>query len=78
LHSLLKQTEMMAQDSFDSAVSSHQEILTTAETLLTRLGGASITGHLRDFTELVDVNRAALGLFSTLRGPVLRREWGSI
>ena len=78
LHSLRKQTEMMAQDSFDSAVSSHQEILTTAETLLTRLGGASITGHLRDFTELVDVNRAALGLFSTLRGPVLRREWGSI
>jgi hypothetical protein len=78
LHALRKQAESMAQASFDSAVSSNQALLTTAESLLSRLQGANITGQLRDFSEMIDVSRAALGLFSTLRGPILRRAWSSI
>jgi hypothetical protein len=78
LHALHEQAEDIEENSFDSAVSSLQASLTTAETLLARLRGANIAGQFRDFTELVDVNRAALGLFSTLRGPVLRRAWDSL
>jgi hypothetical protein len=78
LHALHEQARLVPQGSFDSAVSAHEGILATAEALLGRLRGANVSGQLRDFSQLVDVNRAGLGLFSALRGPVLRRTWDSI
>jgi hypothetical protein len=78
LHALRAQVRMIDQTSFESAVRSHQVTLDDAENLLRRLGAANISGQLRDFRPIVDVNRAAMGLFSTLRGPILRRRWGSL
>lgn len=78
LHALRKQVEAVRQDSFESVESTNYALLDVAETLLKRLRGASVSGQLRDFHDMVDVNRAALALFATLRGPVFRRVWNSI
>jgi hypothetical protein len=78
LHALHEQVRLANRDSFDSAVADCEATLTAAETLLTRLRAANISGQLRDFTEIVDVNRAGLGLFSALRGAVMRRQWNDL
>jgi hypothetical protein len=78
LHALHKQVRLTNRESFDSAVADYETSLTAAETLLTRLRAANIHGQLRDFTEIVDVNRAGLGLFSALRGAVMRRQWNTL
>lgn len=78
LHSLHKQVSSLPQDSFESARAAHEATLQGAEALLARLRSANIRGQLRDFSDIVDVNRAALGLFSSLRGSILRRAWSSI
>ena len=75
LHALHEQVRSMNQESFDSAVTGCESTLTAAETLLARLHAAHISGQLRDFSEMIDVNRAGLGLFSALRGANMRRKW---
>jgi hypothetical protein len=78
LHAFRGQAMAGDQTSFDGAVQYHQNELTSAENLLQRLRAANITGQLRDFGSIIDVNRAGLGLFSALRGSILRRQWNSI
>jgi len=78
LHALRAQVQLAEQPSFDSVMQSYQRGLDAAENLLQRLRASNVTGQLRDFHEIVDVNRAALGLFAALRGPLLRRKWDSI
>lgn len=78
LHALHEQVRLANRESFDSAVADSEATLTTAESLLARLRAANISGQLRDFTEIVDVNRAGLGLFSALRGAVMRRQWNTL
>lgn len=78
LHALRIQCSEAIGSSFDSTVENHERILDTAEVLLRRLAQAGIRGQLRDFGEIVDVNRAALELFKSLRGSVLRRRWASL
>ena len=72
LHALRQQVRVQAQTtSFDEAVDGHRRTLDDAETTLrVNLGSAGIRGQQRDFTVL-DVNRAALELFVSLRGPML-------
>lgn len=78
LHALHEQVRLGNRESFDSVIANCEATLTTAETLLARLRAANIKGQLRDFTEIVDVNRAGLGLFSTLRGAVMQRRWNTL
>lgn len=78
LHALHEQVASINEESFDAAVESSTSILDSAETLLSRLGAAHISGQMRDFSEILDVNQAGLGLFSTLRGAVMRRRWTSL
>lgn len=78
LHALRGQTRSSDQTSFDTAVASHQKTLDDAEKILQRLRGSNVSGQLRDIHQMVDVNRAALGLFTSLRGPILKRMWSSI
>jgi len=59
-------------------VASQEQLLDNAEGLLQRLATSGIRGNLRDFGEIVEVNRAALVLFKTLRGAVLRRRWSTL
>lgn len=78
LHCLRGQCASATGASFDATVANHEELLNNAEGLLQRLGPAGIRGQLRDFSEIIDVNRAALELFRTLRGAVLRRRWSTL
>lgn len=78
LHALHEQMRLMSTESFDVTVTGCESTLTTAETLLARLRASNINGQLRDFTQIVDVNRAGLGLFSALRGAVMRRQWTTL
>lgn len=63
---------------FDETVSEHERALDDAESLLKTLGAARIRGQLRDFTEIIDVNRAALAVLTSTRGPMLRRRWAQL
>jgi hypothetical protein len=78
LYALHQQASLSAQTTFDEAVDGHRRSLDDAESLLRILGSAGIRGQQRDFSAMVDVNRAALELFVSLRGPILRRMWSSI
>jgi hypothetical protein len=78
LHAFRAQTMGIDQTSLDTALGSYQRTLDDAEKLLQRLRGSNVSGQLRDFNQIVDVNRAALGLFTSLRGPILRRMWNAI
>lgn len=77
LHALRKQAEILPQNDFDSAVAAYQATLDKAEAVLASLHGVGIRGQGRDFKDIIDSNRAALALFATIRGPVLRRMWGT-
>jgi hypothetical protein len=78
LHCLRGQCASATGASFDATVANHERLLNDAERLLQRLGPSGIRGQLRDFSEIIDVNRAALELFRTLRGAVLRRRWSTL
>jgi hypothetical protein len=78
LHVLRGQCASMTCATFDSAVAANEQTLDDAEALLQQLASAGIVGQLRDFGETVDVNRAALELFKSIRGAVLRRRWAAL
>jgi hypothetical protein len=78
LYALRQQVLRAPQTTFDEAVDGHRRTLDEAEATLRVLGSAGIRGQQRDFTAILDVNRAALELFVSLRGPMLRREWNNI
>lgn len=75
LSSLKWQVDTAVQPTFDETVDRHNRILDDAEALLARLNAARVSGQLRDFTSIVDVNRAALAVLVQDRGVMLRRRW---
>jgi hypothetical protein len=75
LFALHQQVSLATHATFDEAVDYHRRTLDDAETNLRVLGAAGIRGQQRDFTAILDVNRAALELFVSLRGATLRRAW---
>jgi len=78
LHCLHGQTAAAMRQTFDETVDHHRASLATARSLLTQLQAAAVRGQLRDFTEILDVNEAALSLLLTTRGPMLRRRWATL
>lgn len=63
---------------FDATADAHDKALDKAEALLTRMHAVGVRGQLRDFKECIDVNRAALSVLRSNRGPVLRRKWDNL
>lgn len=53
----------------------HLMMLKTAEQLLAGLGAKGIKGQDRDFTEIIDVNRAAISAFDMAYCFSISREW---
>ena len=56
----------------------HEALLNNAEDVLRTMTSVGVRGQLRDFAEVIDVNRAALQLFKVTRGPTLRRAWSRL
>lgn len=78
LSTLRQQVNDSVKDTFDDTVLAHETLLSDAETLLKNLTGNKIRGQMRDFSENVDANRAALEVIKVTRGPMLRRFWTSL
>lgn len=78
LHSLHSQAAGARLDSFNATVTAHEQILDTSEDLLERLQAVGVRGQLRDFSESVEPNRAALAVLQRQRGPMLRRRWAEL
>jgi hypothetical protein len=76
LHCLRGQTAGSRMATFDATADAHEQALDAAEVLLAELHAAGVKGQLRDFRECIDVNRAALSVLRSNRGPMLRRRWG--
>lgn len=78
LHCLRGQVLAAERATFDETVAVHRDLLDKAKDLLSTLSASGIRGQQRDFADIIDVNRAALELFVSLRGPVLRRRWTGV
>lgn len=78
LHALRSQAIALQHDSYDEARAAHESLLNEAEDLLGTLAAAGVRGQQRDFSDSIDVNRAALALVDSMRGPVLRRKWRNL
>ncbi len=78
LHALRGQVLASVRDSFDETCAAHEQLLNMASDVLQRLTAGGIRGQLRDFSEVIDVNRAALELIRSIRGAVLRRSWARL
>jgi hypothetical protein len=78
LYALRGQVQALESTGYDEARGAQDVLLDTAEDLLRTLGTAGVRGQQRDFTEAIDVNRAALALLDSIRGPMIRRRWQSL
>lgn len=79
LHSLRTQARSLASASdYDEAQAAQEQMLNEADDLLAKLASNGVRGANRDFGDCVEVNRAALIVLDTLRGPVLRRRWSTL
>lgn len=78
LHVLRSQVQALNAEGYDEAKQVQEQVLNDAEGLLHTLGSNGILGANRDFTDSIDVNRAALNILDRQRGPVLRRRWASL
>ena len=78
LHSLHGQASTVNQPTYDEARDVQDVLLDRAEALVRTLSTAGVRGQQRDFAESIDVNRSALSLIDSLRGPMLRRHWTSL
>ena len=74
LHALRGQVRALEHTSYDEARAAQYGLLDEAENLLSTLALAGIRGQQRDFTNSIDVNRAALALIDSTRGSILRRR----
>jgi len=75
LTSLRGQARQLTAASYTDALSAQDTVLTRAEKLLPRLRKAGVLSTVRDFTPIIDVNRAALITLDNARGSRLRRSW---
>lgn len=78
LRALRGQVQSLEQASYDEARNAQDDLLNGAGDLLGVLVSAGIRGQNRDFYDHVDVNRAALALLDSMRGPLLRRRWSEL
>lgn len=78
LYALRGQVQALQHANYDEARTAHENMLNEAEDFLRTLAAAGIRGQKRDFSDSIDVNRAALSLLDSLRGPLLRRQWNTL
>ncbi len=78
LKSLHSQVAVARRATFEGTVAAHEQALDFGEELLARLHATGVRGQLRDFSECIDANRAALAVLQANRGPLLRRHWNHL
>ncbi len=75
LYCLRKQCQCSVRETYRETRDAYLAMLGTAEQLLSGLGEKGIKGQDRDFTEICDVNRAAISAFDMAYQFPLSQEW---
>lgn len=78
LYCLRKQCQSSVRETYVETKNSHVLMLETAEQLLSGLSEKGIKGQDRDFTEILDVNRAAISAFDMAYQFPLSQEWNDL
>ncbi len=78
LFCLHKQCQNSVLETYEETKNLHLLMLETAEQLLSGLGEKGIKGQDRDFTEILDVNRAAISAFDMAYNFPLSKEWNDL
>lgn len=78
LYCLRKQCQSSVLETYAETKDLHVLMLETAEQLLSGLGEKGIKGQDRDFTEILDVNRAAISAFDMAYHFPLSQEWSNL
>lgn len=78
LYCLHKQCQNSVLETYAETKNLHVLMLETAEQLLSGLGKKGIKGQDRDFTEILDVNRAAISAFDMAYHFPLSQEWNDL
>lgn len=78
LYCLRKQCQDSVRNTYQETKNAHLVMLGTAEQLLSGLGEKGIRGQDRDFTEILDVNRAAIAAFDMAYQFPLSQEWKNL
>ena len=78
LYCLHKQCQNSVLETYEETKNLHLLMLETAEQLLSGLGEKGIKGQDRDFTEILDVNRAAISAFDMAYHFPLSQEWNDL
>ncbi len=78
LNSMKVQVAGAGAATFNDTVAAQEAALDEAESLLSTLSAAGIRGQQRDFSSIIDVNRAALSVLVSTRGAMLRRRWTTL
>lgn len=78
LFCLRKQCQSSVRKTYKETRDAHLAILGTAEQLLSGLSEKGIRGQDRDFTEILDVNRAAIAAFDMAYQFPLSQEWSEL
>ena len=73
-----KQCQNSVRETYKETRDAYLAMLGTAEQLLSGLGDKGIRGQDRDFTEICDVNRAAIAAFDMAYQFPLSCEWNNI
>ncbi|MCA9944952.1 MAG: hypothetical protein KC449_15815 [Anaerolineales bacterium] len=75
LHALHNQVTASNKSTYKETLNYQFAVLDNAENLLNRLKKHGVRGQQRDFSDIIDVNRAALTRFDSIRGFVMERKW---
>jgi hypothetical protein len=75
LHSLYGQATQARRGSFQETMDAQLLLLETAERYIEFFHRNNVWGQDRDFDDMIDVNRSALGILEKERGFALAREW---
>jgi len=78
LYALHEQVRTAVKPTYDETLTALRTQLDEAEQLLAELRRAGVTGQMRDFTEMIEVNRSALTVFDSSRGAMMRRVWTAL
>lgn len=78
LYCLSAQCEMSQRSTYQETKDAHIMMLETAEQLLDGLGKMGIKGQNRDFSDIIDVNRAAIAAFDQSYGFVMNQQWETL
>lgn len=78
LYCLRKQCQDSVRNTYQETKNAHLVMLRTAEQLLSGLSEKGIRGQDRDFTEILDVNRAAIAAFDMAYQFPLSQEWKNL